>query len=117
MLREASAVEIRDALAALGKAGAGIWTPSFTTTRRGLGAVGARTGVAVSDRARQLRNACRRGPRMELFKEVGTSGAGRPGMNGMHGIGHTRIAIESAVTTRDYARQFTQWKRDNAPDC
>ena len=41
---------------------------------------------------------------MELYKEVGapaavTSRFGLPAMSGTHGIGHTRMATESAVTT------------------
>ena len=45
------------------------------------------------------------GQRMELFKEVGLPGAvaarfGLAAMTGTHGIGHTRMATESAVTTR-----------------
>jgi glutamate synthase domain-containing protein 1 len=45
------------------------------------------------------------GTRMEIFKEVGlpTEVASRFGlaeMRGTHGIGHTRMATESAVTTR-----------------
>ena len=45
------------------------------------------------------------GARMELYKEVGrpeqvTQRFGLPRMAGSHGIGHTRMATESAVTTR-----------------
>ncbi|MFC5068925.1 class II glutamine amidotransferase [Flaviflagellibacter deserti] len=44
------------------------------------------------------------GQRMELYKEVGRPDAvaerfGLAGMSGTHGIGHTRMATESAVTT------------------
>ncbi|MFG1352084.1 glutamine amidotransferase family protein [Xanthobacter autotrophicus] len=44
------------------------------------------------------------GERMEIFKEVGLPASvadtfGLPGMRGTHGIGHTRMATESAVTT------------------
>ncbi len=44
------------------------------------------------------------GKRIELYKEVGKPGAvasrfALPGMAGTHGIGHTRMATESAVTT------------------
>jgi len=44
------------------------------------------------------------GRRMELYKEVGlpadvAARFGLPGMAGTHGIGHTRMATESAVTT------------------
>ena len=44
------------------------------------------------------------GTRMEIFKEVGLPGDvatrfGLAGMGGTHGIGHTRMATESAVTT------------------
>jgi methylamine---glutamate N-methyltransferase subunit A len=44
------------------------------------------------------------GAHMELYKEVGLPGAvaksfGLPQMSGTHGIGHTRMATESAVTT------------------
>ncbi len=44
------------------------------------------------------------GRRIELFKEVGLPADvsrrfGLPGMTGSHGIGHTRMATESAVTT------------------
>lgn len=44
------------------------------------------------------------GARMEIFKEVGlpsdvASRFGLAGMSGTHGIGHTRMATESAVTT------------------
>ena len=45
------------------------------------------------------------GTRMELYKEVGLPETvarrfGLPQMAGSHGIGHTRMATESAVTTR-----------------
>ncbi|GGD10603.1 class II glutamine amidotransferase [Aureimonas glaciei] len=45
------------------------------------------------------------GGAMELYKEVGLPGDvasrfGLPAMSGTHGIGHTRMATESAVTTR-----------------
>jgi glutamate synthase domain-containing protein 1 len=45
------------------------------------------------------------GARMELFKEVGAPEDvarrfGLPAMTGSHGIGHTRMATESAVTTQ-----------------
>ncbi len=51
------------------------------------------------------------GSRMEIFKEVGlpadvSSRFGLPGMRGTHGIGHTRMATESAVTT-DGAHPFS----------
>jgi glutamate synthase domain-containing protein 1 len=51
------------------------------------------------------------GRRMEIFKEVGRPDLvaerfGLPGMSGTHGIGHTRMATESAVTT-DGAHPFT----------
>jgi glutamate synthase domain-containing protein 1 len=51
------------------------------------------------------------GRRMEIFKEVGrpdrvASRFGLPEMAGTHGIGHTRMATESAVTT-DGAHPFT----------
>jgi glutamate synthase domain-containing protein 1 len=44
------------------------------------------------------------GQRIELYKEVGlpadvATRFGLPGMSGSHGIGHTRMATESAVTT------------------
>ncbi|MCF4164044.1 glutamine amidotransferase family protein [Zavarzinia compransoris] len=44
------------------------------------------------------------GARMEIYKEVGLPKAvaerfGLPAMSGSHGIGHTRMATESAVTT------------------
>jgi glutamate synthase domain-containing protein 1 len=44
------------------------------------------------------------GLRMELFKEIGAPAAvaerfGLSGMTGSHGVGHTRMATESAVTT------------------
>ncbi len=44
------------------------------------------------------------GKRIELYKEVGLPADvavrfGLPGMSGSHGIGHTRMATESAVTT------------------
>ena len=44
------------------------------------------------------------GQRIELYKEVGLPAEvskrfGLPGMSGTHGIGHTRMATESAVTT------------------
>ena len=44
------------------------------------------------------------GARMEIYKEVGlpkavTERFGLPAMSGSHGIGHTRMATESAVTT------------------
>jgi len=44
------------------------------------------------------------GERIEIYKEVGLPAAvaqrfGLPGMQGSHGIGHTRMATESAVTT------------------
>ncbi len=44
------------------------------------------------------------GKRIELYKEVGlpadvATRFGLPGMSGSHGIGHTRMATESAVTT------------------
>ncbi|QOZ36519.1 glutamine amidotransferase family protein [Bradyrhizobium sp. CCBAU 53421] len=45
------------------------------------------------------------GRRMEVFKDVGcpsdvANSFGLPRMSGSHGIGHTRMATESAVTTR-----------------
>jgi glutamate synthase domain-containing protein 1 len=51
------------------------------------------------------------GSRMELYKEVGlpddvATRFGLPGMAGTHGIGHTRMATESAVTT-DGAHPYT----------
>jgi glutamate synthase domain-containing protein 1 len=51
------------------------------------------------------------GRRMEIFKEVGRPDRvaerfGLPQMSGTHGIGHTRMATESAVTT-DGAHPFT----------
>lgn len=51
------------------------------------------------------------GRRMELYKEVGAPSAiverfGLTGIAGTHGIGHTRMATESAVTT-DGAHPFT----------
>jgi methylamine---glutamate N-methyltransferase subunit A len=51
------------------------------------------------------------GRRMELYKEVGrpdlvASRFGLAGMTGSHGIGHTRMATESAVTT-DGAHPFS----------
>lgn len=51
------------------------------------------------------------GKRMELFKEVGTPAevAARfdmAGMSGTHGVGHTRMATESAITT-DGAHPFS----------
>ena len=51
------------------------------------------------------------GQRIELYKEVGrpadvTSRFGLAGMAGTHGIGHTRMATESAVTT-DGAHPFS----------
>jgi glutamate synthase domain-containing protein 1 len=51
------------------------------------------------------------GRRMELYKEVGLPAAvaqrfGLPAMSGSHGIGHTRMATESAVTT-DGAHPFS----------
>ncbi len=51
------------------------------------------------------------GRRMELYKEVGlpeevSARFGLPGMSGTHGIGHTRMATESAVTT-DGAHPYT----------
>jgi glutamate synthase domain-containing protein 1 len=51
------------------------------------------------------------GQRMELYKEVGRPGDvarsfGLSGMRGSHGIGHTRMATESAVTT-DGAHPFS----------
>lgn len=44
------------------------------------------------------------GERIEIYKEVGLPGAvarrfGLTGMSGTHGVGHTRMATESAVTT------------------
>ncbi len=44
------------------------------------------------------------GSRIELYKEVGlpadvSARFGLPGMSGTHGVGHTRMATESAVTT------------------
>lgn len=54
------------------------------------------------------------GQRIELYKEVGlpaevTSRFGLRGMAGTHGIGHTRMATESAVTT-DGAHPFSTGK-------
>jgi len=54
------------------------------------------------------------GQRIELYKEVGLPAdvAGRfglPAMSGTHGIGHTRMATESAVTT-DGAHPFSTGK-------
>ncbi len=51
------------------------------------------------------------GSRMELYKEVGlpadvAARFGLPAMAGTHGIGHTRMATESAVTT-DGAHPYT----------
>jgi len=51
------------------------------------------------------------GRRMELYKEVGAPAEvaarfGLPAMSGSHGIGHTRMATESAVTT-DGAHPFS----------
>jgi methylamine---glutamate N-methyltransferase subunit A len=51
------------------------------------------------------------GSRIELYKEVGLPATvaarfGLPGMAGSHGIGHTRMATESAVTT-DGAHPFS----------
>ncbi|WP_174284793.1 glutamine amidotransferase family protein [Sphingomonas bacterium] len=51
------------------------------------------------------------GQRIELYKEVGlpadvAARFGLPGMSGTHGIGHTRMATESAVTT-DGAHPFS----------
>ena len=51
------------------------------------------------------------GARMELYKEVGLPSAvaarfGLAGMSGTHGVGHTRMATESAVTT-DGAHPFS----------
>jgi glutamate synthase domain-containing protein 1 len=51
------------------------------------------------------------GRRIELYKEVGLPADvsvrfGLPGMSGTHGIGHTRMATESAVTT-DGAHPFS----------
>ncbi|WP_254601800.1 glutamine amidotransferase [Sphingomonas bacterium] len=51
------------------------------------------------------------GQRMELFKEIGlpvdvSRRFGLPNMAGTHGIGHTRMATESAVTT-DGAHPFS----------
>ena len=51
------------------------------------------------------------GQRIELYKEVGLPADvalrfGLPGMSGTHGIGHTRMATESAVTT-DGAHPFS----------
>jgi len=51
------------------------------------------------------------GRRIELYKEVGlpaevSARFGLPGMSGTHGIGHTRMATESAVTT-DGAHPFS----------
>ena len=51
------------------------------------------------------------GRRMELYKEVGlpadvATRFGLPAMSGTHGIGHTRMATESAVTT-DGAHPYT----------
>ncbi|EIZ79210.1 glutamine amidotransferase [Novosphingobium sp. Rr 2-17] len=51
------------------------------------------------------------GTRIELYKEVGLPGDvarrfGLDGMSGTHGIGHTRMATESAVTT-DGAHPFS----------
>jgi glutamate synthase domain-containing protein 1 len=51
------------------------------------------------------------GRRMELYKEIGlpaevSARFGLPAMSGSHGIGHTRMATESAVTT-DGAHPYT----------
>lgn len=51
------------------------------------------------------------GQRMEIYKEVGGPATiaqrfGLPSMSGTHGIGHTRMATESAVTT-DGAHPYT----------
>lgn len=51
------------------------------------------------------------GQRIELYKEIGLPADvsrrfGLPGMRGTHGIGHTRMATESAVTT-DGAHPFS----------
>ena len=54
------------------------------------------------------------GTRMELYKEVGlpadvAARFGLAGMAGTHGIGHTRMATESAVTT-DGAHPYSTWR-------
>ena len=73
------------------------------------------------ERAEELRAAIARllpettivgeGQRMEIYKEVGGPASiaqrfGLPSMSGTHGIGHTRMATESAVTT-DGAHPYT----------
>ena len=73
--------------------------------------------VAELDRLAPLVTVVGEGRRMELYKEVGLPEAvaarfGLAGMRGTHGIGHTRMATESAVTT-DGAHPYST----NADQC
>lgn len=105
-LRAASAVEIREAVADLGKAGAGDLDSVFHDTHAVVSVPLAREQEVRMLIARDSRvTLAGVGARMELFKEVGLPEqvAKRfelSGMSGTHGIGHTRMATESAVTTR-----------------
>jgi glutamate synthase domain-containing protein 1 len=104
-LRAASAAMIRQAVADLAEAGAVRLNPAFHDTHAVVSVPSAREQdirrhIAQDDRL-VLVGA---GARMELFKEVGLPEqvAERfelARMSGTHGIGHTRMATESAVTT------------------
>jgi methylamine---glutamate N-methyltransferase subunit A len=104
-LRAATAAAIREAVASLGDAGAEGFDSVFHDTHAVL-------SVPLS-REREIRELIARSPRltlvgvgvrMALFKEVGlpeqvTERFELSRMSGSHGIGHTRMATESAVTT------------------
>ncbi|BDA83307.1 glutamine amidotransferase [Aureimonas sp. SA4125] len=105
-LRGTDAARLRQVIASLGEALGESLAPVFHDTHAVVVVkdgqlADARAFLATQD-AVSLVGA---GERMELYKEVGLPGdvAGRFGlaaMSGTHGIGHTRMATESAVTTR-----------------
>jgi glutamate synthase domain-containing protein 1 len=104
-LRAASAVAIRQAVADLGKASAADLDSVFHDTHAVVSVPLAREPeirqLIAKDSGLTLVGV---GARMELFKEVGlpeqvTERFELSRMSGTHGIGHTRMATESAVTT------------------
>jgi methylamine---glutamate N-methyltransferase subunit A len=104
-LRAASAGAIRDAVAALGKAAAADMHAAFYDTHAVVSVPLLREHEIRELIARDSRlSVVGVGARMELFKEVGlpeqvTQRFELSRMSGTHGIGHTRMATESAVTT------------------
>ncbi|MET0221350.1 MAG: glutamine amidotransferase family protein [Tardiphaga sp.] len=104
-LRAASAVTIREAMVALGKAAAAELHSVFHDTHAVVSVPLLREPEIRELIARDGRlSVVGVGARMELFKEVGlpeqvTKRFELSRMSGTHGIGHTRMATESAVTT------------------